>query len=391
MIDTLYKTYQNIFGEKESLRSFFAPGRVNLIGEHIDYNGGHVFPCALDIGTYALVGKRKDNKFCFYSTNFSQIGTIEIYALTKPVYDKVHDWVNYPKGMLDIFAKNGFVPTHGLNIVIGGNIPNGAGLSSSASLEMLMAVILNNIFEFEISPIDMVKWGQMAENNFIGVASGIMDQFASMMGKKGNAILLNCNSLQYSYAPLDLNDYTIVIINSNKRRGLADSKYNERVRECASALKQLQQKLPITNLCELDKDTLSKNISLITEPVNQSRALHVVTENERTLNALKTLNNHDLNAFGRLMIESHISLRDNYAVTGIELDTLVEESLKIKGTIGSRMTGAGFGGCTVNIVKLENLDEFTETVSLNYTKKIGLKADFYVATLGEGAREIYGN
>ena len=388
MYNELESIHQKLFGAAGELYKFFAPGRVNLIGEHTDYNGGHVFPCALDKGTYAVASLRKDKQLHLYSTNFSQIGVIELELTTNFELDPKDDWANYVKGMCKVFIDNGYTLPYGLNITIGGNIPNGAGLSSSASLEILIATILNHIYKFNISSLTLVKWGKSVENNFIGVSSGIMDQFASMMGKQNHAMLLDCNTLNYKYAPLNLDGYSIVIANTNKRRGLADSKYNERVLECQSALKQLQQKLDITTLGEIDNETFLANQSLITNPINRLRAFHAVSENKRTMDAVVALQNNDLVTFGRLMNESHISLRDNYEVTGQELDTLVEAAWDEPGTIGARMTGAGFGGCTVNIVHRDKVDSFIKNVGDKYTNKTGLCADFYIANVGEGAHAL---
>jgi galactokinase len=388
MQNQLYELHKQLFSGKNELFAFFAPGRVNLIGEHTDYNGGHVFPCALNRGTYAVVSKRQDSKLCLYSNNFSQIGIIELDLIDELIPTPKHDWANYVKGMCKMFIDNGYLMPYGLNITVAGNIPNGAGLSSSASLEMLIATILNTVYQFNIPQLTLVKWGQNVENNFIGVSSGIMDQFASMMGKQNHAMLLNCDTLDYSYAPLNLNGYSIIIANTNKRRGLADSKYNERVTECQTALKQLKQKLDIKTLSDIDTDIFLANEYLITNPVHRLRALHAVTENRRTLDAAAALKNNDLGNFGELMNQSHISLRDNYAVTGIELDTLVESAWIENGTLGARMTGAGFGGCTVNIVKTDKADSFIHNVGNAYTEITGLSADFYIADVGTGARAL---
>lgn len=380
--------HSKLFGNSPDLRYFFAPGRVNLIGEHTDYNGGHVFPAALDLGTYAVVSPRTDQTIKLYSSNFAHMGVIE-FSLEFPLMpDPHHGWANYPKGMCKIFMDNGYTPTHGLDIYIQGNIPNGAGLSSSASIEMLMATILNLMYNFNLSPLTLVKWGQMVENHFIGVACGIMDQFASMMGKKNHAILLDCNTLNYDYAPVNLEQHSIIIANTNKQRGLADSKYNERRSECETALAQLQQKLAISSLGELDIETFYQYQDLITNSTHRQRAKHAVSENIRTLEAVKALNTNNLSLFGKLMQQSHTSLRDDYAVSGHELDSLVEAAWQQAGCIGSRMTGAGFGGCTVSIVKHDAVDEFISNVGKLYLEKTGLSAEFYTANISDGAKEI---
>ena len=386
-LQQLKKQFLDLYGEEEDgqgIRLFFAPGRVNLIGEHIDYNGGKVFPCALSFGTYALVRQRKDQKLRFASTNLSYRGEL---SLDQIQYDKTHDWVNYPKGVIHYFQEKGY-KIGGFEILYSGNIPNGAGLSSSASIEMVTAVMLNTLFNGNMTMMDMIKLSQQVENDFIGVNSGIMDQFAVGMGKKDHAILLDCNTLDYEYVPLQLKGAKLIIANTNKRRGLADSKYNERRQECESALADLQTKLDISSLGELDATTFEKNRDLIKDPIHQKRATHAVYENIRVQQAVEKLNEGDIQTFGTLMKESHISLRDLYEVTGIELDTMVEEAWKVPGVIGSRMTGAGFGGCTISIVKEDAIDTFIQQVGENYKKRTGLEPQFYIADIGDGAREI---
>lgn len=374
------------FGEGE-VREFFSPGRVNLIGEHTDYNGGHVFPCALSFGTYAVARKREDKKVRLYSLNFRELGVIE-FDLDNMINDPAHDWVNYPKGVVKVFKDAGFVIENGFEALLFGNIPNGAGLSSSASVELATSVILKGLFDLDVDMVDMVKMSQKAENEFVGVNCGIMDQFAIGMGKDSKAILLDCNTLKYEYAPVELADASIVIANTNKRRGLADSKYNERRSECERALEQLQSKLDIKSLGDLTIEEFESNKELITNDIDRKRAKHAVYENRRTLKAVEKLAEGDIAAFGQLMNESHISLRDDYEVTGKELDSLVEAQWNQKGVIGARMTGAGFGGCTVAIVENSALDAFKEAVAKEYNEKTGFKADFYIANIGDGAREL---
>lgn len=378
-----FKEYFN----KEGERVFFSPGRVNLIGEHTDYNGGHVFPCALTIGTYAVVSKREDSLVRVISLNFEKLGIIE-FDINNIVYDKKDDWANYPKGVTKVLQEHGYKTTNGFEILFFGNIPNGSGLSSSASIEVLMGTILNNYFEFNIDMISIVKMCQEAENKFIGVNCGIMDQFSIGMGKKNCAILLDCNTLKYEYSKLEMDGYKIVIGNTNKKRGLADSKYNERRSECESALKSIQEEVNVSSLGELSEEKFEEVKHLIKDEVKRRRAKHAVYENQRTLKAVEALKNKDLVTFGKLMNESHISLRDDYEVTGKELDTLVDLSLKHEATVGSRMTGAGFGGCTVSIVEGSKVDDFKKFVGENYKKIIGYDADFYVASIGDGTREI---
>ena len=382
----LEQKFQEVFGIPAE-KQFFAPGRVNLIGEHTDYNGGNVFPCAIDKGTYGLVKKRNDRKFRMYSENFADLGIME-FTLDELTNEKKHDWANYPKGVIKMFLEAGQKIDSGFDILFSGNIPNGAGLSSSASIEMLTAIVLKDLFNLSIDPVEMAQLGKKTENLFIGVNSGIMDQFAVAMGKKDNAILLDCNTLKYDYVPVVLKDEVIVIANTNKRRGLADSKYNERRAECDEALAELQTKLPIKALGELSIEQFEANKDLIKSPIRQKRAKHAVYENQRTLKAQKELSAGNLAEFGKLMNQSHISLRDDYEVTGVELDTLAALAWEQPGVVGSRMTGAGFGGCTVSIVKKDKVDDFIKNVGEAYKNKIGYAADFYIASVSDGAKKL---
>ncbi|BCZ48757.1 galactokinase [Clostridium gelidum] len=385
-VNLLKSNFTELF-KKDSESVFFSPGRVNLIGEHTDYNGGNVFPCALTIGTYAVVAKRDDKKVLVHSLNFKDLGVIE-FSLDNMVNEKAHDWANYPKGVIKTLEDHGYKIPSGFEILFYGNIPNGSGLSSSASLEVLMGTILNESFNLNIDMVDIVKMCQEAENKFIGVNCGIMDQFAIGMGKEGSAILLDCNTLKYSYSKLDLNGYKIVIGNTNKKRGLADSKYNERRSECEDALAKIQTVKNITALGELSEEDFEEVKDCIGDPIKTKRAKHAVYENQRTLKAVKALEENDLELFGKLMNASHVSLRDDYEVTGIELDTLVELAWETEGVIGARMTGAGFGGCTVSIVKDECVDNFKETIAVKYKEKIGYEPDFYVVSTSDGTRKI---
>ena len=386
IVSMLQDNFVNVFNIKDQ-HLFFSPGRVNLIGEHTDYNGGHVFPCALSFGTYAIMAKRNDRKVRLYSMNFEDLGIIE-FDLDNMVYDKAHDWANYPKGVIKTFENHGHKTEHGFDILFYGNIPNGAGLSSSASLEVLMAVIINDLNNFDLDMISMVKMCQEAENKFIGVNCGIMDQFSIGMGTEGCAILLDCNTLEYRYSKINMDGYKIVIGNTNKKRGLADSKYNERRSECESALAQIQTVKNINSLGELTEEEFEEVKNVITDPIVRKRAKHAVYENQRTLKAVKALENNDLLLFGKLMSESHISLRDDYEVTGKELDTLVSLAWEMPGVIGARMTGAGFDGCTVSIVIEENVQYFIDTITEKYTEIIGYAPDFYVANISDGARKL---
>lgn len=379
----LLQKFEEKFGAEGEYQVYFAPGRVNLIGEHTDYNGGHVFPCALTIGTYAVARKRSDDKLRFYSMNFEELGVIES-SLRNLEYKKEDNWTNYPKGVIWALQKKGYLITRGMDILILGNIPNASGLSSSASLEVLTGFILKNIFGLEISNTELALISQYAENQFIGVNCGIMDQFAIAMGKKNNAIFLDTAVLSFEYAPLDLGDAKIVIMNTNKKRGLGDSKYNERRSECESALSDLKNVISITALGELTEAQFEEHQNAIKDPVQRKRAKHAVYENQRTIKAVEALKKNDLDLFGKLMIASHESLQYDYEVTGMELDTIVEAALKQQGVIGARMTGAGFGGCAVSIVKTACIEDFIANVSKEYHEKIGYPADFYVVEVGDG-------
>lgn len=387
MKEKLIATFKEKFGDGGDIRSYFAPGRVNLIGEHTDYNGGHVFPCALTIGTYFIARQREDRVLRFYSTNFESLGIIES-SLDNLVWSKEADWTNYPVGVMWAFGEKGYKITNGFDILLCGNIPNGSGLSSSASVEVGTGVLLRDMYGFDVSMIDIALIGQYSENNFNKVNCGIMDQFAIAMGKKDHAIFLDTADLSYEYAPIVLKDAKIVIACSNKKRGLGDSKYNERRAECEEALAELQTVVDIKSLGELDEAQFEQYRSAIKSEVRQRRAKHAVYENQRTIKAVEALKAGDIEEFGKLMIASHDSLRDDYEVTGKELDTLVASALKQDGVIGSRMTGAGFGGCTVSIVKNDNIDAFIENVGKEYKDTIGYAADFYVVEVGDGAGTI---
>lgn len=383
MKDVLLKRFAEVFGDTEGVKTYFAPGRVNLIGEHTDYNGGHVFPCALTIGTYGAARKRADHKLRFYSMNFEKLGVLES-SLEELVPSKEAGWTNYPKGVMWAFGERNMEIPSGMDLMLYGNIPNGSGLSSSASVEVLTGFILRDFFGFEVNNQDLALIGQYAENHFNKVNCGIMDQFAIAMGKKDNAIFLDTADLSFEYAPIALEGAKIVIASSNKKRGLGDSKYNERRSECETALAELQQVVKIDSLGDLDEETFEKYQSAIQSDVRRKRAKHAVCENQRTIRAVEALKANDVALFGQLMNASHVSLRDDYEVTGVELDTLVEEAWKVEGVIGSRMTGAGFGGCTVSIVKDEAIDCFIDQVGRAYEAKIGYAADFYVVEVGNG-------
>ena len=386
--EELKKAFFEIYGEEGGEPVLvFSPGRVNMIGEHTDYNGGHVFPCALTIGTYFAARKRQDTKVNFYSGNFAKQGIVE-RDITALEFDASKGFSNYLMGMIWTYAKNDMKIENGMDVYLWGNIPNSSGLSSSASIEVGMGKVLNDLYGFDVPNMKIALLGQYSENNYNGVNCGIMDQFAIAMGKKDMAIFLDTATLDYEYAPIVLDGMKIVIICTNKKRGLADSKYNERRSECETALAELQKKLNIKALGELTEDEFEANVELIESPIRQKRARHAVYENQRTVKAVQMLKDGDVEGFGKLMNASHVSLRDDYEVTGIELDTIAEEAWKINGCVGARMTGAGFGGCAVAIVKDEAVDTFIKEVGENYLKKIGYAADFYVVEIGDGTGDM---
>lgn len=386
-IQYLKQTFTTIFNTAENPRIFFAPGRINLIGEHTDYNGGYVFPAAITFGTYAVARKRTDQICGFYSMNFPETGIVEC-NLNNLSYNESDQWANYPKGMIYYIQKSGVSFSTGVDILFYGDIPNSAGLSSSASIEMVTGVLLEGLYDLAIDRMDMIKIGQKVENNYIGVNSGIMDQFAIGMGKKDHAILLNSERLTYEYAPLKLDQHQIIIINTNKQRTLAGSKYNERRQQCEEALADLQTALPIMSLGELSVTNFEKHKHLIKDITNKKRVKHVVYENERTLKALNKLQAGDIKNFGQLMNESHLSLKEDYEVTGFELDTIVEAAWDQPGVLGARMTGAGFGGCAIAIVEKTKIDKFKENVNKIYSQKTGYAATFYAPAIDNGAKEI---
>ncbi|MFD1779968.1 galactokinase [Fredinandcohnia salidurans] len=382
----LSNRFIEVFNETD-YRSFFAPGRINLIGEHTDYNGGHVFPASITKGTYAIARKRDDEKIRMYSMNFEELGVIE-FDLRDLDYNKTHDWTNYPKGMLRYLREKGYEIETGVDVLFYGNIPNGAGLSSSASIELVSGVMFEKLFNLEIDRVELVKIGQLVENKFIGVNSGIMDQFAIGMGKKNAGILLDCDTLKYEYAPIELDEHLILIMNTNKRRELADSKYNERRSECEQALVQLQKELDVQALGNITSKQFEQHKHLIQNETLQKRAKHAVYENERTLDALKALKAEDLVEFGRLLNASHTSLRDDYEVTGKELDTLAEAAWAQEGVLGARMTGAGFGGCAIALIEKEKAQAIIDAVGKIYEETIGYPATFYEVSIGDGAKEL---
>lgn len=383
--EELIKKFQNLYGNEGNINVYFSPGRVNLIGEHTDYNGGHVFPCALTLGTYGIARKRNDRTIRFYSENFSFLGIIET-SLDDLVYDPKAGWTNYPKGIVWAFSEKGHPVDSGFDLLIYGNIPNGSGLSSSASLEVLVGVMLNDMFGCGFSMVDLAQIGQFSENQFNGMNCGIMDQFAVAMGQKDCAIFLDTSNLNYEYATVKLDDAKIVITNSKVKHSLVDSAYNDRRNESEQALKDLQTVVDIQGLGDLTEEEFEAHKDAIKDPICQKRAKHAVYENQRTIKAVAALKSNDVSTFGKLMNASHVSLRDDYEVSCPEIDVLVDLAWGIEGVIGSRITGGGFGGCTVSIVKNDVIDTFVETVGKGYKEKTGHEAEFYIVEIGDGAR-----
>ena len=384
--EELLKEYETTFGEKGK-DVFFSPGRINVIGEHTDYNGGHVFPAAISLGVYGVYGPREDKKVRLFSGNVDgDIVEFDIDDTTVEKDDRF--WTNYFKGMIAYLREKYDNIDHGFNLYIKANLPSGSGLSSSAAIEMLMGIILKDEFDLDVDRIALAKMGQRTENEFVGLNSGIMDQFACIMGKKDSAIFLDCNSLDYEYLPLALSDYEIIIMATNKEHTLADSAYNNRVRECHNALEKLQKQLDIKSLGELDNDTLDEYSYLINDETELKRARHAVSENQRTLRATKAMKSGDLAKLGRLINASHISLHYDYEVTGKELDTLVEASWKQPGVLGARMIGGGFGGSAIAIVKKSEAENFKQEVGKIYRDKVGYDASFYDAEIVDGTKRI---
>lgn len=386
-IHVLMEKFKKIYGNNnENIHAYFAPGRVNLIGEHTDYNGGYVLPCALDYGTYLIIRKSRENYISLSSTEFNYAPKISTEAI-KEKHDS--EWVNYPLGVMNQLWQEGDKINGGLECMFSGSIPTGVGLSSSASIEMVTAIALNELYSFGHPLIDLIKKSQKAENEFVGMNCGIMDQFAVGIGKANHAVFLDTETLDYDLVPVHLDGYKLIIANTNKKRKLTDSKYNERRRECEQALQYLNQNgKRYKNLGKIEYKEFLKIKDRIPDTVLRKRAHHVVSEDKRVMAATNALKEGDVKTFGRLMNESHDSLRDDYEVTGFELDTLVEEAMKVEGVLGSRMTGAGFGGCTISLVKKNSVDKFISLVGENYKKKTGLTPEFYITNIKDGARKI---
>ncbi|MDO9634723.1 MAG: galactokinase [Paludibacter sp.] len=364
---------------------YFAPGRVNLIGEHTDYNGGAVFPCALSFGTNLLLAKNDKKVMNFKSLNQPVVVSLGFDQLTTRLENS---WVNYPLGVMAQFIKRGIALTQGYDILIWGDVPNGAGLSSSAALEVVTAFALNDQLGTGFNRTVLAQIGQKAEHEFALVNCGIMDQFVSANGAKDHAVHLNCDTLEFELVPVKLKGVKIVISNTHSPHKLDSGAYNQRVAECKKAVEQLNTVRPLKYLAELTEADFKSIESAITDPIAHKRARHVVGEVQRTSDAVKALKAGDLTLFGKLMNASHASLRDDYEVTGPELDCMAEEAWKIDGVIGSRMTGGGFGGCTVSLVKEEAIENFIAKVGAAYEAKIGIKPDFYIAEIGDGATKL---
>ncbi len=372
---------------KEATAVYFSPGRVNLIGEHTDYNGGSVFPCALSFGTYLLLAPNGTQTMRFKSLNMPEVVEVPVDKMTEPLPGK--SWVNYPMGCFAWYVRQGHKFDQGLDVLIWGNVPAGAGLSSSAALEVVAAFAANDYLGLNYNHTDFAKIGQLAEHEFAGVNCGIMDQFASSWGKKDHAIHLNCDTLEFEHVPVKLNGIKVVIANTHSPHHLDSGAYNDRVAQCQLALEQLRKVKPeLKNLAELTEAEFEKIESAITDPIAHKRARHVVGEVQRTSDAVKALKAGDIEKFGKLMNASHVSLRDDYEVTGLQLDTMAEEAWKVPGVLGSRMTGGGFGGCTVSLVKDEAIELFKKQVGENYERITGIKPEFYVAEISDGARRL---
>lgn len=384
-IDQLKSAYEAAY-QKPATDIFFAPGRVNLIGEHTDYNGGFVFPCALSFGTYILLSKNYEQKINFRSLNMEAVYSLELTQLSEPLPNKA--WANYPLGVFAQFIKRGVAITQGYDILFWGNVPAGAGLSSSAAMEVVTAYALNDLLGTNYGLADLAKIGRAAEHEFAGVMCGIMDQFASAHGKVDHAIYLNCDTLEYDLVPVKLDGIKVVVTNTHSPHKLDSGSFNDRVRQCQLAVEQINSVRPIQYLAELSQVDFDQVEHAITDEVAHRRARHVVGEVQRTKDAVEALKNGDIVKFGQLMNQSHVSLRDDYEVTGPQLDALAEAAWKIDGVLGSRMTGGGFGGCTVSLVREEAIPAFIEKVGAEYTEKTGLTADFYIAEIGDGAHRV---
>lgn len=387
MKQKLINDFLKIFGTGIECHVYFAPGRVNLIGEHTDYNGGHVFPCALTLGTYAVVRKNDLKKFRFFSRNVKNPYIIEA-PLEKPEYKSEYRWSNYPLGVIWSFWEQGMIPQEGFDMLVWGNIPSGSGLSSSAALEVLTGTILKEEFGFDVTKTKIALLSQYSENNFNGCNCGIMDQFASANGKKDHAIFLDTATLEYEYAPIFLKDAKIVITNSKVKHSLVDSEYNNRRRESTQALHDLQKVINIDSLGDLSIEEFESYKNKITDDVCRKRAKHAVYENCRTIEAVEALKNGNIVRFGELMNEAHVSMRDDYEASCKEVDYLVELAWSVPGVLGCRITGGGFGGCTVAIVKDDAIENYQQVIQKGYETTFNKTPEFYIVEIGEGACKL---
>lgn len=383
LITAFHEAFDSTDHDGSALRLFFAPGRVNMIGEHTDYNGGYVFPAALTFGTWMVARKRLDRKLRLASLNFPSSHTCDLDHL---VYEEQDQWANYPKAVLAHLQKHGY-DSGGYDLLYAGNIP-GSGLSSSASIQLVTAYGIMRSEGRNVDPVQLALIAQQSENQFMGVNCGIMDQFTVAMGKAEHALLLKCDTLDYELVPFRLGGHKVLIANTNKSRGLVDSAYNERRAQCEQAVADLQVSMPgLKVLGELNAEQLRAHMQDIRDSTVRKRATHVVEENDRVLASVEALKRNDIQQFGQLMNASHASLRDLYEVSCHELDVLTEEAWKLEGVLGSRMTGAGFGGCTVSIVADDQVDAFITRVGQAYKERTEYQAEFYVADIGNGVYE----
>lgn len=387
-VDILRAHFLSHFPEHtvDGVDAFFSPGRVNLIGEHIDYNGGMVLPCAINLGTYAVAAKRSDRRIRMLSLNFEEMGVIES-TLDGIAYDSEKDWANYPLGVLFTLKQAGHEIPFGMDILFYGDLPNGAGLSSSASIEVLTATIAKTFFDLRLTPVEIALLCQKSENEFNGVNCGIMDQFSIAMGKIDHAVLLNCDTLEYEHVPATLGDYRLVIINTNKKRGLVDSAYNQRRQECDMAFERLNsvfKSRPLSALCDLTPTEFLSISEVLEKDSVYKRAHHAIMENYRTNRSKEALSEGNLLAFGEWMYASHASLKHYFEVSCHELDVIVDLSRPLRGVLGARMTGAGFGGCAIALVHHAHVDHYKEAVSKGYKEQTGISASFYIAEISGG-------
>ena len=379
------------FGNARDVRTYTAPGRVNLIGEHTDCHGGYVLPCPISFGIWGAARKREDFLVRLYSENYPSLEMVE-FSLENPVFQKEHGWGNYPKGVLRAFEDHGYSPSSGFEILFWGDLPAGAGLSSSAALEVLTGLILKDLFEFSLeSPeeLSLAKLGQEAENRFMGVQSGIMDQCAIALGSPGHALFLNAGTLEYRSLPVPLKEHGLFLLDSRKSRELTTSEYNTRREECSQALKKLQEWGNWGALGEVSPEEFAPLAFRLSNSLLRRRARHVILENRRTQEAARSLEAGDLRSFGKLMNRSHISLQFDYEVSCRELDCLAECCWQHEACLGARMTGAGFGGCVVALVENQGASAFEEAISREYYRHMELECGIYrISSIPGGARRL---